>query len=275
MTNKLKRLPTNATGRDFVVGDLHGCFDELHALLTGVKFDPSSDRLISVGDLVDRGPLNMECVDLVYQPWFHCVRGNHEQMMIDTIIDGNQNAMDTWLYNGGMWSASENRHDLMTAAQRLNELPLIIVVGEGEHRFNVVHAELVHAQQQSSIIHSSVPSVLVTDDMIDNWLFSSFDETDMIWGRSIIGNSKYQSSVQSQDPDQLSITFVGHTPVRKVTRVEQQIYLDTGAVYYHIGKIASEQHALTMACPTNGNIYSYNMMWKTITQFPISDVTKV
>ena len=50
------RFEENATGRDFVVGDLHGMFSHLEALLNEVAFDESADRLFSVGDLIDRGP---------------------------------------------------------------------------------------------------------------------------------------------------------------------------------------------------------------------------
>jgi hypothetical protein len=54
--SKLLALPANTAGRDFVCGDIHGCFDELDAALAKLQFDPAVDRLISVGDLVDRGP---------------------------------------------------------------------------------------------------------------------------------------------------------------------------------------------------------------------------
>lgn len=46
----------NILGRDFVVGDIHGEFSKLSKLLSLVGFDEHSDRLFSVGDLVDRGP---------------------------------------------------------------------------------------------------------------------------------------------------------------------------------------------------------------------------
>ena len=59
------------------------------------------DLLISVGDLVDRGAENVECLELITFPWFRAVRGNHEQMMIDGLSErGNVNH---WLLNGGGW----------------------------------------------------------------------------------------------------------------------------------------------------------------------------
>lgn len=49
------RLPENTRGRDFVVGDIHGAFDKVEAAMAKVGFDVERDRLLSVGDLVDRG----------------------------------------------------------------------------------------------------------------------------------------------------------------------------------------------------------------------------
>ena len=76
-------------GADFrnvwVVGDLHGCYTNLMGKLDELKFDPAQDLLISVGDLVDRGSANVECLELITMPWFRAVRGNHVHMMIDGV----------------------------------------------------------------------------------------------------------------------------------------------------------------------------------------------
>ena len=74
----------------WVVGDLHGCYTNLMSRLDAVGFDPAQDLLISVGDLIDRGSENVECLDLINQPWFRAVRGNHEQMMLDAILATSQ-----------------------------------------------------------------------------------------------------------------------------------------------------------------------------------------
>ncbi|EDR9404125.1 metallophosphoesterase, partial [Listeria monocytogenes] len=85
----------------WVVGDLHGCYTNLMNKLDTIGFDNKKDLLISVGDLVDRGAENVECLELITFPWFRAVRGNHEQMMIDGLSErGNVNH---WLLNGGGW----------------------------------------------------------------------------------------------------------------------------------------------------------------------------
>ncbi len=82
--------------RIFVVGDIHGCLDMLNEKLLSVDFDESKDLLISVGDLIDRGEQNVECLDLITYPWFRAVRGNHEQMAIDALHWPAKNTHTGW-----------------------------------------------------------------------------------------------------------------------------------------------------------------------------------
>jgi diadenosine tetraphosphatase ApaH/serine/threonine PP2A family protein phosphatase len=62
--------------RTIVIGDLHGCYDEAVALLDLLAVT-ERDRVIFVGDLVDRGPKNRECVELAMK--HECILGNHEE----------------------------------------------------------------------------------------------------------------------------------------------------------------------------------------------------
>lgn len=74
---------TRNTGRTFVIGDLHGELDKLYEAMEHVDFNYDEDLIISVGDLVDRGPNSLECFNLVYKSWFKSVRGNHEQFFLE------------------------------------------------------------------------------------------------------------------------------------------------------------------------------------------------
>jgi bis(5'-nucleosyl)-tetraphosphatase (symmetrical) len=55
----------------YVVGDIQGCFAPFQSLLDKVRFNPDKDRLWSVGDLVNRGPHNLETLR-----WFYAHRDN-------------------------------------------------------------------------------------------------------------------------------------------------------------------------------------------------------
>lgn len=65
--------------KTIVVGDIHGCIDEFHDLLELVKFQGEEDRLILLGDLIDRGPDPAAVVKLAWSLSAECVMGNHEE----------------------------------------------------------------------------------------------------------------------------------------------------------------------------------------------------
>ena len=79
-----KGLATRTRPRQtLVVGDLHGCLDELEQLLTRVGFEESSgDRLISVGDLVHKGPHPGATLRRFIDRGYQAVLGNHDAHML-------------------------------------------------------------------------------------------------------------------------------------------------------------------------------------------------
>ncbi|HEX4812855.1 MAG TPA: metallophosphoesterase family protein [Nonomuraea sp.] len=72
--------------RTVIIGDIHGCFDELLELLEKVDLRPD-DLLVSVGDLVDRGPAPGEVVTFFQErPNSLVVMGNHERKHVRGIF---------------------------------------------------------------------------------------------------------------------------------------------------------------------------------------------
>jgi len=67
-----------------VIGDVHGCYDELQDLLelSGYTWNPSDWTLIFVGDLVNKGPKSAECIRFARESGSLCVRGNHDDSCI-------------------------------------------------------------------------------------------------------------------------------------------------------------------------------------------------
>lgn len=64
----------------YLIGDVHGCYDELKAILSQVCFDSTLDILWLTGDLVARGPKSLEVLRLVYRLGnsVRIVLGNHD-----------------------------------------------------------------------------------------------------------------------------------------------------------------------------------------------------
>jgi len=72
-------LPADtARPRTILVGDVHGCLDELDALLRECSHDERTDRVVLVGDLVNKGPKSAECVREARMRGYSAVRGNHD-----------------------------------------------------------------------------------------------------------------------------------------------------------------------------------------------------
>lgn len=218
----IKFYPDNKQGRDFVVGDLHGCYDRLMRLLDKVKFDYQADRLFSVGDLIDRGPKNAECMRLTQEKWFHAVRGNHEEFLIKAVLEPEDwLTAETWKMNGGTWAQGHVPSELADLAALAASLPLVMIVGEGLRRFGVLHAEWIWAEQEL---------------LAGNYTPAQVDS--LQWCRSII---------QGEAVSQLSgfPVFVGHTPSRSPQHRGGHVYIDTGSFIAERGSI---DYGLTIMC---------------------------
>jgi bis(5'-nucleosyl)-tetraphosphatase (symmetrical) len=64
--------------RTIIVSDIHGCIDEFNELLEKLSYNAEHDRLILVGDLIDRGPDSLAVVKRARQLNLECTKGNHE-----------------------------------------------------------------------------------------------------------------------------------------------------------------------------------------------------
>ncbi len=74
--------PAPPPPRTIIVGDVHGCAEELTTLLSEISFS-SGDTLVFVGDLIARGPDSLGVLDIARQSGSVIVRGNHEQRLLD------------------------------------------------------------------------------------------------------------------------------------------------------------------------------------------------
>ena len=243
----VRALPSNRRGRDFVVGDLHGCFDLLDRLFEAVRFDPGADRLFSVGGLVDYGPDSLRSLEFLEAPWFFAVQGSYESMLLKFfdpyLASGSIDFLDRmakrskWL-NGEPWLADEKwvaacylpDEQRMTPAfdrllERLRDLPLLWVVGEWANRFHVVYADLMRSDARS--MHQPV----WLDADIDRWLAGENlheVEQGLLSGRSRLFEMLADTDPAPVEP-RLSTTYCGRKLSDEVRCYLSHIYLNTGA----------------------------------------------
>lgn len=70
---------TQSHGKNFIIGDIQGCFDALQQVLAKAQFDPQHDCLWCVGDIVNRGGQSLQVLEFLYQlPHIKMVLGNHD-----------------------------------------------------------------------------------------------------------------------------------------------------------------------------------------------------
>jgi len=203
------RLASNLEGRDFLVGDLHGMHDAFDQALKARDFDPARDRVISVGDLVDRGPDSPACLRLLDEPWFHAVRGNHEQLMLD-VLEGREDPA-LWAINGGDWALEADLEgDLAGPIAQVRRLPIALTLSlPNGSAIGITHAD--YPRSDWSEIESAV------SDRRDRYA--------MLWGRR---------TIRGGDPREIAniaLTVHGHTPIETPTRLGTALFIDTGAVY--------------------------------------------
>lgn len=89
--------------RIYCISDIHGCANTFEAILDKIGLN-KDDTLYLLGDYIDRGPRSRAVLDKIIHLQnkgfqLHCLRGNHEQMMLEAPLDDECAAI--WLRNGG------------------------------------------------------------------------------------------------------------------------------------------------------------------------------
>lgn len=137
----VEHFKKNERGRDFAVGDIHGCFHLLKMALESYEFNPQVDRLFAVGDLIDRGPYSSQVLEWLSRPWFNSCLGNHEEMILRSLQD--QTHCQKWfLANGGDWWLKANpstRHNILST---FSALPTAMEIETEQGIVGIVHADI-------------------------------------------------------------------------------------------------------------------------------------
>jgi len=191
----------------WVVGDIHGCYQILMGAIKQRDFNPYEDLLISVGDVIDRGPDSLKCLQLTEEKWFCAVRGNHEQMALDA-LDNNDFAL--WTINGGIWFSR------LDSAQKLEAIALLNACRKLPHII-----EITCANGRNVIAHADYPaSDYLTDKPV------SLQR--LLWNRERLTRLLNGEGDGISGADHF---WFGHTPLDKRSDFYNLHYIDTGAVF--------------------------------------------
>lgn len=188
-------------GRTIVIGDIHGCYDELVALLDKLSFG-ADDRVVAVGDLIVKGEKNRDVLELfIRDARFSSVLGNHDRALL-RYWRGETDSLKK--------SQEACRAELASKRRRYTEflasLPLVIDLGS-------------HV-----IVHAGVrPGVALAAQTVD-------DLTEL---RTLGDDRTSREGVAWYEVyDGAQTVLFGHWPAPVGTRRTQHAFgLDTGCVY--------------------------------------------
>ncbi len=197
-------------GRLFAIGDIHGCPDELGAILKSIA-PAAGDTVVFVGDYVDRGPSARDVIELALElerGHAECVflKGNHEDMMLSFLgMPGNYG--ESFLFNGGIATLDSygvHEDDLEDACARL----------PGAHVDFISRLATSYLRPPYLFVHAGIMPGRQLEEQ---------QPEDMLWIRhEFIFN-----------PHKIDATVVfGHTPMRGVMiDLPYKLGIDTGLVY--------------------------------------------
>jgi serine/threonine protein phosphatase 1 len=206
----------------YAVGDIHGELEKLDELLELLPLEPG-DRLVFLGDYVDRGPdscgVVQRLLELAEQWPSTFLLGNHESMFLDFLgwTDEAYFGGDAFLLNGGDRTlASYGYFDRAVPDRESFKLPR-------DHEDFLLRLRPFHREGDYVFVHAGLGAPQMRLDDVGYALRKTRPE-DLLWNRS-----------SCDLPHRLGVTVVyGHTPAEDFGvrwNLPYSIGIDTGAVY--------------------------------------------
>lgn len=140
--------------RTIIVSDIHGCIEEFEELIQIVKYNKKSDRLILLGDLIDRGPNSLAVVQKARRMNLECVMGNHEYKFLK------------W------WKSSNSRADVYDRHDFYNQLT--------DEDINYIFQMPTYIKLENNIviIHAGVkPGIAISDQEKNDLMYLRYADS--------------------------------------------------------------------------------------------------
>ena len=203
----------------WVIGDIHGCHEELEDLLAQI---PSKDRLIFVGDYIDRGPASAAVVQRLLREKKRSVflMGNHEGMLLQYFGPA-KNVAWLWPGNGGLQTLES--YGLKARNLRYEQIP-------AAHRKFYEKLRLYHEEDDFIVVHAGVR--VWQGNSLAPVSIRKQQREDLLWIRLEWINEEHRWKGKK--------VYYGHTPTRYVRGPNDEkspmygknsVGLDTGCVY--------------------------------------------
>lgn len=208
----VSRDSSRRRGRLLVVGDIHGCIDELDRLLESLR-PATDDKIVFIGDYIDRGPDSKAVIERLLSlrdvSGATCVflKGNHEDMFLAYLGEKGHYG-EAFLLNGGRTTlASYGLEPQARGPSALEALP-------PSHVSFLRSLDLHHCDSPFLFVHAGIAPLQKLEEQ---------DEEDLLWIR--------EEFIRNRHLLPFTVVF-GHTPQREVLwHLPYKIGIDTGCVY--------------------------------------------
>ena len=193
--------------RILIIGDIHGCLDMLERLMDSIAWAPEKDKLIFLGDYIDRGEHSKEVIDYIinlkrYSQNVICILGNHEKMFLD-YLNGNIDERFFFINGGGMTLSS---YGITNSKEGFSLVP-------EEHILFFKSLKPYIELENYYFVHAGFkPGVGIKEQKLEDmlWIRKDFYDSDYDFGKKVI---------------------FGHSPQNEPLIMKNKIGIDTGAVY--------------------------------------------
>lgn len=218
----------------WIVGDIHGMYNELIELLNKINFNPEKDMLISLGDLVDRGPDSYKVVEyFINLSNKICIRGNHDKWWEEYLKQGQHPEN---FYHGG-----DKTYQNYLKECEMDEVVLL------DHLMFFENQKDYYLDDNGNLfVHGGFNRHFILDEQIDSSIFY-WDRDLFLQALSIELLSKWgDNNAKFKFKDsRIKRVFLGHTPTLNfnISNNTQPIFaakgkvinLDTGSCFKQIG----------------------------------------
>lgn len=201
-----------------MIGDIHGCYKLLRKLLEEANYNSERDRLIFIGDYIDRGPDSLQVLELIMELVSRgaiALLGNHEEMLLSAYSKPER--MIPWLMNGG--SATLASFGINNRSEAgIKEIPLRFITF-------LENLPLYHETDDYVFVHAGLDPTMQNPKETNKYA--------LLWIREEWLSCKYRGK---------KVIF-GHTPTFLIHPHREaepwidddKICIDTGAVYSQYG----------------------------------------
>jgi len=175
----------------YVIGDIHGCFDSLMALVDKIQFNPAKDVIYCVGDLVGRGPKPLDVLRfIVNTPNIFFTLGNHDLWCMAVAYGCHEDK------NSEFHHLFQTKEDLVLLNQWRQQAQLFIT--NKDLRLAIVHAGIPPqwSLQQTEGYASEVISVL-HGSQFKAMLGYLEGDTPHCWQQDLKGHDRYRYIVNA------------------------------------------------------------------------------